>query len=64
MLLCAFDVWSDSDDDEVAAVVMEVFVEGGLVPRGVPARDTDLELAVDMCDLLQGRASSNELGKC
>ena len=38
---------SDSDDDDVVLVV----VGGGLVPRGVPDLDTDLELVVDMCDL-------------
>jgi hypothetical protein len=54
-----FEVGSDSDDDDGAAVV--VFVEGGLVPRGVPDRDTDLELVVDMCDLFYDSPDVNEL---
>lgn len=49
LLWLLFEGGSDSEDDDVAAVVV-VFVEGGLVPRGVPDRDTDLELVVDMCD--------------
>lgn len=49
LLLYLFEGGSDSSED-VAAVVV-VFVEGGLVPKGVPDRDTDLELVVDMCGL-------------
>jgi hypothetical protein len=48
-LLCGFEVASDSEEEDVAALVV-VFVEGGRVPKGVPDRDTDLELVVDMCD--------------
>lgn len=55
-----FEVGSESEDDDVAAVVV-VFVEGGLVPRGVPDRDTDLELVVDMCDLFCNISDVNEL---
>lgn len=40
---------SGSEVVEVDVVVV-VLVEYGLVPKGVPDRDADRELAVDMCD--------------